>query len=543
MVVWNAPAIWPGGVIGNGYSSVGRIEDSAGSPIYFSGTLDELYIYDGVIDAAEVSALYNDSRTCLQCFYDDFNRSSLGSDWAVSNRSTGTGTAFGNPKIVNGRLRLTDSTTYVATAASLLKLFPGAGNRIVYEFDQYAYDGNGADGMTVVLSDAAVTPIPGGYGGSLGYAQRCNINGFDGGWLGLGIDEFGNFSNDNECRGDGGSPTQRIQDSVAVRGSGSGTSGYLLHAGSGRLSPGIDNPSSSSPQYGHRYRVTIDHSDNRHAYVQIERDSGLGYQAIIPTYDALAQEGQAAVPTNWLISMTGSTGASKNIHEIDNLQVCATYMGEYNSIDHYRIYHDGSGLTCSPEMVSIKACLDSECEVTYAGEVTATLTTTPVAGTSGWQTTESFLSDLDNNASFRSSTAGTVTLGVSGSGDFEADKGTRCFIGTDEQANCNMVFYDSGFVFDVPDHVAATDQIITIAAVRKDETSRKCVPGFQNESKALTLTPAYLNPASGTKPISVDGTDLVSSGTTVSLDFDSLGQAEMTVAYPDVGKMSLTARL
>ncbi len=529
------------GVIGTGYSSIGRVEDSAGSPIYFSGTLDELYIYDGVINAAEVRALYNDSRTCLQCFYDDFNRSSLGSDWAVSNRSTGTGTAFGNPKIVNGRLRLTDSTTYVATAASLLKLFPGAGNRIVYEFDHYAYDGNGADGMTVVLSDAAVTPIPGGYGGSLGYAQRCNINGFDGGWLGLGIDEFGNFSNDNECRGDGGSPTGRIQDSVAVRGSGSGTSGYLLHASSGRLNPGIDNPSSSSPQYGHRYRVTIDHRDNRHAYVQIERDSGSGYQAIIPTYDALAQEGQAAVPTNWLISMTGSTGASKNIHEIDNLQVCATYMEEYNSIDHYRIYHDGSGLTCRPQMVSIKACLDSKCEVTYAGEVTATLTTTPVAGTTGWQATESFLSDRDNNASFRSSTAGTVTLGVSGSGDFEADKGTRCFIGTDEQVNCNMVFYDSGFVFDVPDHVAATDQSITIAAVRKDDTSQKCVPGFQDESKALTLTPAYLNPASGTKSVSVDGTDLVSSGTTVSLDFDSLGQAEMTVAYPDVGQMSLTA--
>lgn len=170
------------GVIGAGYSSFGRIEDSAGTPIYFSGDLDEVYIFDGVIDSAKVNELLNDSRSCLQCVNDDFNGATLGSDWAVSS----SGGTFGNPRIVNGRLRLTDSSNSVATAASLLRLFPGAGNEIIYEFDHYAYSGSGADGIAITLSDASITPIPGGYGGSLGYAQRCGIDGFAGGGWGLG---------------------------------------------------------------------------------------------------------------------------------------------------------------------------------------------------------------------------------------------------------------------------------------------------------------------------------------------------------------------
>jgi MSHA biogenesis protein MshQ len=56
----------------------------------------------------------------------------------------------------------------------------------------------------------------------------------------------------------------------------------------------------------------------------VQRDTGSGYVAVIPTYDAKAQAGQAAVPANFQISLTGSTGGSNNIHEIDDLRVCAT---------------------------------------------------------------------------------------------------------------------------------------------------------------------------------------------------------------------------
>ncbi|AVV84019.1 hypothetical protein [Shewanella putrefaciens] len=156
----------------------------------------------------------------LQCFNDDFSQSALSSDWVVS-RSSGSFT----PSIVGGRMRLTQASQKQSTASTYQRLFPAAENLVEIQFDHYAYGGatnNGADGIAVVLSDAAITPQPGAFGGPLGYGFKPGISGFAGGWLGVGIDEFGNFS------GEGGSINlsgQRRQ-SVVVRGSGAGTSGY-----------------------------------------------------------------------------------------------------------------------------------------------------------------------------------------------------------------------------------------------------------------------------------------------------------------------------
>lgn len=525
------------GVVGSSYSSFGRVEDSAGTPLHFSGDLDEVYIFDGVIDSTKVNELLNDSRSCLQCFNDDFNSTTLSSDWAVSN----SGGSFGSPRIVNGRLRLTDSSNNVATAASLLRLFPGAGNEIIYEFDHYAYNGTGADGIAVTLSDASVTPVPGGYGGSLGYAQRCGVDGFAGGWLGVGIDEYGNFRNDEECRGDGGSPTGRVQDSIAVRGSGSGQIGYLLHGQSGTLSPPIDDPSSTSASYGHRYRITVDHTDNTHAYVSLERDSGSGYQAIIPTYDAAAQPGQAAIPSNWLISMTGSTGGSHNIHEIDNLQVCATSMLPYTGIDHYRFYHDGAGLTCAPEEVLVRACLDEDCTVEFAGNVAVALSP------GGWigGDTQAFVSGT--TLQLLHTTAEAVTLDIAGnSAESIAVKPPRCFIGASEQADCSLEFFDSGFVFDVPDLTSCqTSSAVSIQAVRTDDTTQTCVANsnFANTDTSVNFWSTYDDPASGTAQVSLNGDAIANSspGTGISLNFDGTATAHFTVAYADAGRMLLSA--
>jgi len=284
----------------------------------------------------------------MVCVCDNFGRSNLnpstiyGADWLVDNKNQAS--TFGNPRIVNsGRLQLTDNSGGVSTVANVPGTFPAAGNLIVVEFKHYAYHGTEADGIALTLSDSTKTPTPGAFGGSLGYAQKSNPGsdcttsggcpGFNGGWVGVAIDEFGNFSANTEGRAGGNAPGRTV-DSVAVRGSGSGLTGYPYLGGSATLSPGIDNAGSTAAAYGYQYRVTVDarnytwngSTGAKTTTVAVDRDTftGSGYQPVVPAFDAfIVNPSQDLVPANWKLSFTGSTGSSNNIHEISGLKICA----------------------------------------------------------------------------------------------------------------------------------------------------------------------------------------------------------------------------
>lgn len=374
--------------------------------------LDTDNLSPAAVTAVASNTYTKDSSASGECFTDNFTRASLGSDWATTS-SSGT---FGQPRIVSNRLRLTDSSTTVATAAHLQRIFPAAGNKIVVEFDYYSYNGNGADGMGFTLSDANVAPVAGAFGGSLGYAQKSNPGsdctttggcpGFAGGWIGVGFDEFGNFSAATEGRSGG---TTVLADTVVVRGSGSGQSGYTYHTRSAALSPGIDATGTTAAP-GHRYRVTVDHTDGVHAFVSVDRDTTVGhtgYTNIIPAYDAKAMSGQAAVPSNWYLSYTGSTGANYNTHEIGALQVCTTRPIAVPTLHHVRVIHDGSALTCAAENITLRACADATCSALYLGSVTADLTTT--GGT--WSADPVTFTGGQTVVTLSKTTTGSATLG------------------------------------------------------------------------------------------------------------------------------------
>lgn len=274
------------------------------------------------------------SVTC-QC--DQFGRTTLnpstifGANWIVNSSGTTTYT----PNIANqGYLRLTDNNGNEATSATVPGIFPAAGNYISVEFQQYAYNGSGADGMAVTLSDYSQTAIPGAFGGSLGYAQKTGINGFNYGWVGIALDEYGNYENSAEGRYGGLSTSTLYKQSIGVRGSGSGsgnsTPNYPWLAGATGLSPGIANSGSTTRSYGYFYQIIVDARNAANStpqtFVSVNRDTGGtgSYSPLVSPFDVFAANpNQAPVPTNWQISFTGSTGGATDIHEIGSLRICA----------------------------------------------------------------------------------------------------------------------------------------------------------------------------------------------------------------------------
>ena len=509
---------------------------------FFNGQIDEVRIFDRPLSDGQIAAVMRERKTCplrLNCFNDSFDRPIIGPDWSLS-RSSGN---F-SPALIANRLRLTEAQNNQATLATLQRVFPADGNYLEVEFDYSAYggssNGTGADGVGVILSDQSISPIPGSYGGSLGYAQRTNsnprINGFAGGWLGLGVDEYGNFSSPSEGRI--GGPGRR-QDSLSIRGSGAGLNGYRYLAGTGSLNPGVDI-GGNTPGPNHRYKLVMDGREAGKVYLRVDRDTGSGYQNLIANFDARADVNQAALPQNFLLSFTGSTGGSRNIHELDNVQVCSRFgITTPVLIDHIRLEHDGSGLTCSPESVTVKACRDSACSQLYTDPVSVSL-----AG-SGWSANPVTVTGGSATLALQNTTAGTRSLAVSGSSP-SANNSAQCRNLVSGSNSCDIAFADSGFIFDVPTQISGKPSTaVQISAVKKDDASQACVPAFANVSKNIGFWFNYSNPTSGTLPLSLNSTTLGSnaaSPTPVSLNFDGNARATFSVTYPDAGQLTLNAQ-
>lgn len=480
----------------------------------------------------------------LTCFADGFDSAQINPDsWVVAQRNNST-----LPSVQSGRLRLTQNVTNQATSATFQRLFPGAGNLVTVEFDQYAYKTSGtsgADGMAVVLSDATLTPQPGAFGGPLGYGYKTGISGFAGGWLGVGLDEYGNYANEGGSTNLGSRPQ-----AVSIRGSGSGTSGYRYLTGTAsNLNPPVDSGTNSNRP--HRYRITVDSRSAGNSLATVERDTGAGYSTLVGPINMTSQTGQTAVPTNFLLSLTGSTGSVTNFHEIDNVRICALRSSPVGTqIDHFEFDHSGNALTCNPETLTIRACANPDCSQLITDQVSASLL--PASSTSGGWIGGNVVSFSGGTTTLqlRNNTAGSVTVGVSGSTPSTKPLSTtlcRSGGGALSSAACTLNFADSGFVFDVPDTYSNQPQTVAIKAVKKSDVTKQCVPGFANQSKSVKFWSSYVLPTSNSfnSGMSVNNTLIGSSqgnATAFSLNFDAQGQSTITVKYPDAGKVQLDAR-
>ncbi|BCI77097.1 DUF6701 domain-containing protein [Vibrio cholerae] len=521
----------------------------------FNGRIDEVTIYGSALTDEQILSLYNQRHSCggdiPQCFSDDFNRPNLEQDW-VPFTSSGNFT----PRVVSNRLRLTEAIGNQATAVTYQRIFPAANNLVQVELDYYAWanlTGNGADGVSLIFSDATVTPRTGGFGGSLGYAQRTDTNpntpGFAGGWLGIGLDEWGNFANPTEGRvgGVGFRPQ-----SITVRGSQASNYRYLTHQ---TVSPNIDTRNTNTPAPGDRYLIEIDSRNASQVLLSIRRTRNNSTTTILNQYSIPLNQ-QGAIPEEFFLSLAGSTGASVNNHEIDNFRVCALKSRPVGAqINHFRITLPQQALTCDVADVSVRACANSDCSNTFTDPVTAYLTPNSLpSATGGWVNGPTLT--LNNGiglTQLRRNEAGTVDVGVSGSNPTAvAFNNTQCsYNGSDFSANnCTVNFADSGFIVDAPNAYANQTVTGTIKAVRKDNASQQCLPSFGNVQKSVAFWSDYLEPSSGSSgfkvlPVVVNGTNVGQSANNaqpINLTFDQNGTAAFTVSYREAGNVALNAR-
>ncbi|MGE0556647.1 MAG: DUF6701 domain-containing protein [Burkholderiales bacterium] len=217
-------------------------------------------------------------------------------------------------------------------------------------------------------------------------------------------------------------------------------------------------------------------------------------------------------------------------------------------LDHIRIEHDGIGLTCAPETVTVKACSDAACSATYSGIVTTTLTPT------GWVGGDTINFSGSTTVDLRRTTAGVVTVGAPTVGTVPAPaSSTRCFNGLVE--TCDIDFKDTGFLFSaIPAQTAGTTSAThTVQAVRTDNSTGACVGLFTGNVPNIELASECVNPGicageqvtltnNGSGVIAANDGGAVGSWTARTLTFGANSTADFTFSYPDVGAMRLHAR-
>lgn len=207
---------------------------------------------------------------------------------------------------------------------------------------------------------------------------------------------------------------------------------------------------------------------------------------------------------------------------------------ELVQVDHYQLSWSGSqALTCNPLDVTLRACQNADCTAFYPGAAAVTLS--PAAG---WSSNPLAFSGGSVALQYQLTSPGNVTLGVSGATPAPLNP-LRCVVGGVE-GSCEVSFADSGFIFDVPNTLAAKPTAATLRAVKKDDQTQACVPGFPAGTRSLLFSRSYSNPASGTQPVWINGTQVITNSV-VSLNFDGTASAPLMVRYDDAGQIDLTA--
>ncbi|MFI7339128.1 hypothetical protein ACIBUY_14445 [Streptomyces sp. NPDC050085] len=213
-----------------------------------------------------------------------------------------------------GALRLTGNTVRQSGFALINRAVPSRAG-ISATFDQYQYATTtsrkgGADGISFFLLDGKAAPKDAGhYGGALGYS------GIAGGYIGVGLDQYGNFADPVQGHGRGG--PGRTPNSITVRGALAAQNAYIGNYKM-RRSLAVDSGTARSKA---RRTVKVELSPSLELAVSIDFHDGQGMKRVLGPLNLAHVKGQPAVPPTLKIGFAASTGAATNFHEIQNVKV------------------------------------------------------------------------------------------------------------------------------------------------------------------------------------------------------------------------------
>ncbi|WP_327358731.1 hypothetical protein [Streptomyces sp. NBC_01304] len=211
----------------------------------------------------------------------------------------------------DGSLRLTDAESQQTGFILTRGAFPsGKGLRFQIGVSSYGSStpASPADGISLFLLDGseALPKVAGIPGAGLGYS------GVPGGYVGVGLDEFGNFAK-NGMGGKGG-PPEAQPNSVTVRGA---TAAKNAWVSTNTLKSGqtISDPTSKDWKDAER-TVRVDVSPTGVMRVDMDFKDGKGFVPVIEPKDLNKIPGQPAMPSTLRLGIAASTGAYTNIHEV-----------------------------------------------------------------------------------------------------------------------------------------------------------------------------------------------------------------------------------
>jgi large repetitive protein len=249
----------------------------------------------------------------------------------------------------SGRLRFTNVSTFQEGGVFASTSVPTSQGLDV-TFNSYQWGGTGADGLAFVLAavDPAnpVTPTAIGQpGGALGYSanQGATLAGLTDGYIGIGFDTFGNYSNKYEGTGctDPANIAQVMPGQVVVRGPGNGKVGYCALQSSAATATSakltlrastraasvvpvevVFNPASSAVTTPSGLSVPAGDYDVTFTPVGGTSRSLVGPLPTVPSglYPS-SWVTSAGLPKQLAFGWVGSTGSVTDYHEIDNVVV------------------------------------------------------------------------------------------------------------------------------------------------------------------------------------------------------------------------------